>query len=111
MPSLSLSLVYNVLQILKSVLLCLEEFSKEESCLDEITVLQRRGFSFQRGVSPLGDTSFPDNSLSITYESIPPRPTFLNSSSVSLQNLLCAQGADPNTLLHAGTYLHFPLFS
>ena len=78
--------------------------------MDEIIVLQRREFSFQRGVSPLGDISFPDNSQSITCKSIPPRPTFLNSSSVYLQNLLGAQGADPNTLLHARTYLHFPLY-
>ena len=76
-------------------------------CLDEMTVVQRREFSFQRGVSPLGDISFLDNSQSITYESIPPRPIFLNSSFVYLQ--LCAQGTDPNTLLYARTYLHFPL--
>lgn len=56
--SMFLSLLRNVLQILKSILLCLEEFSEHSKggvlSLDEITVLQGRKLSLQKEVSLLG---------------------------------------------------------
>lgn len=62
-----LSLLRNVLQILKSILLCLEEFSEHSKggvlSLDEITVLQGRKLSLQKEVSLLGNISFLDDNL------------------------------------------------
>lgn len=64
--SMFLSLLRNVLQILKSILLCLEEFSEHSKggvlSLDEITVLQGRKLSLQKEVS-LGNISFLDDNL------------------------------------------------
>lgn len=65
--SMFLSLLRNVLQILKSILLCLEEFSEHSKrgvlSLDEITVLQGRKLSLQKEVSLLGNISFLDDNL------------------------------------------------
>lgn len=65
--SMFLSSLRNVLQILKSILLCLEEFSEHSKggvlSLDEITVLQGRKLSLQKEVSLLGNISFLDDNL------------------------------------------------
>lgn len=79
--------------------------------MDEITVLQARKISIQKGDSFLREMSSLGDSQSTVCESILPTPRFFHSSFDALQNLLGAQGVYISTLLLPRTYLYISVFS